>query len=316
MRSRCGAIPGLESLYFVTHDVDLALTHADRILVLRDGRIVADGPPATVVEDVDTLDREQPAADLAHGGQPARGRDRAGTASSTHRRSPQPWWPASDRIRAGEEGRRSTDELSRTPRSPRSMQHGGVHVQHRHAGRPQLGDVGGHHPGDRLRRHRRRALRRARVLQHPHSRDRERLGPPGLRDRHLLRVRVRTDRRVLHRLRRKHDRRPDQRLGRCSPAGTGAWRTASSACSPACSVSGWRARSRTACCARRLASAAAIVIGFLFVFTDIWLGTADDASVALTANYLPVVVSNLIASVILTPILVAAWDPLQESMGR
>ncbi len=45
------AIPGLESLYFVTHDVDLALTHADRILVLRDGRIVADGPPAAVVED-------------------------------------------------------------------------------------------------------------------------------------------------------------------------------------------------------------------------------------------------------------------------
>jgi energy-coupling factor transport system ATP-binding protein len=45
------AIDGLESLYFVTHDVDLALTHADRILVLRDGRIVADGPPAVVVED-------------------------------------------------------------------------------------------------------------------------------------------------------------------------------------------------------------------------------------------------------------------------
>ena len=46
-------IPGLESLYFVTHDVDLALTHADRILVLRDGRIVADGPPATVIEDAE-----------------------------------------------------------------------------------------------------------------------------------------------------------------------------------------------------------------------------------------------------------------------
>jgi energy-coupling factor transport system ATP-binding protein len=44
-------IPGLESLYFITHDVDLALTHADRILVLRDGRVVADGPPAEVVED-------------------------------------------------------------------------------------------------------------------------------------------------------------------------------------------------------------------------------------------------------------------------
>lgn len=45
-------IDGLESLYFITHDVDLALTHADRILVIRDGRVVADGPPATVVEDV------------------------------------------------------------------------------------------------------------------------------------------------------------------------------------------------------------------------------------------------------------------------
>jgi energy-coupling factor transport system ATP-binding protein len=46
-------IPGLDSLYFVTHDVDLALTHSDRILVLRDGRIVADGPPASVVEDAE-----------------------------------------------------------------------------------------------------------------------------------------------------------------------------------------------------------------------------------------------------------------------
>ena len=46
-------IPGLESIYLVTHDVDLALTHADRILLFRDGQVVADGPPALVVEDVD-----------------------------------------------------------------------------------------------------------------------------------------------------------------------------------------------------------------------------------------------------------------------
>ncbi|MGZ8480959.1 MAG: ABC transporter ATP-binding protein [Candidatus Limnocylindria bacterium] len=51
--SEVAAIPGLESAYFITHDVDLALTHADRILVVRDGRIVADGPPAAVVEDAD-----------------------------------------------------------------------------------------------------------------------------------------------------------------------------------------------------------------------------------------------------------------------
>ena len=45
------AIPGLESLYLVTHDVDLALTHADRILLFRDGQVVADGPPTAVIAD-------------------------------------------------------------------------------------------------------------------------------------------------------------------------------------------------------------------------------------------------------------------------
>jgi energy-coupling factor transport system ATP-binding protein len=47
------AIPGLESIYLITHDVDLALTHADRILLFRDGRIVADGPPVEVIKDSD-----------------------------------------------------------------------------------------------------------------------------------------------------------------------------------------------------------------------------------------------------------------------
>ena len=45
------SIPNLESLYLITHDVDLALTHADRILLLRDGQVVADGPPSAVIED-------------------------------------------------------------------------------------------------------------------------------------------------------------------------------------------------------------------------------------------------------------------------
>jgi energy-coupling factor transport system ATP-binding protein len=47
-------IPNLESLYLVTHDVDLALTHADRILLMRDGVIVADGPPSAVIADEET----------------------------------------------------------------------------------------------------------------------------------------------------------------------------------------------------------------------------------------------------------------------
>lgn len=45
------SIPGLESIYLITHDVDLALTHADRILLFRDGRFVADGPPMEVIVD-------------------------------------------------------------------------------------------------------------------------------------------------------------------------------------------------------------------------------------------------------------------------
>jgi energy-coupling factor transport system substrate-specific component len=68
--------------------------------------------------------------------------------------------------------------------------------------------------------------------------------------------------------------------------------------------------------AAAIASAIAIVIGFLIVFSDLFLGTADSFNTALSDNYIPVVVANLIVSVILTPILVAAWDPIRESMGR
>lgn len=46
-------IDGLEGVYFVTHDADLALIHADRILLMRDGRIVADAAPLEVIADRD-----------------------------------------------------------------------------------------------------------------------------------------------------------------------------------------------------------------------------------------------------------------------
>jgi energy-coupling factor transport system substrate-specific component len=65
-----------------------------------------------------------------------------------------------------------------------------------------------------------------------------------------------------------------------------------------------------------VASALAVIVGFLFVFTDMVIGTADSFGTALGANYLPVVIANVIVSVILTPILVAAWDPIQEGIGR
>ena len=65
-----------------------------------------------------------------------------------------------------------------------------------------------------------------------------------------------------------------------------------------------------------VASALAVIVGFIFVFTDMWLGTADSFNTALVDNYLPVVISNVIVAAILTPILVAAWEPVRESMGR
>ena len=65
-----------------------------------------------------------------------------------------------------------------------------------------------------------------------------------------------------------------------------------------------------------VASVVAIVIGFLIVFSDMILGTADSFSTALTANYLPVVIGNGIASVILVPLLVAAWEPIRDAVGR
>ncbi len=65
-----------------------------------------------------------------------------------------------------------------------------------------------------------------------------------------------------------------------------------------------------------VAAGLAAIVGFLFVFTDMFIGTADNIGVAFTANYLPVAIANVLAGVILTPILVAAWEPIKESIGR
>ena len=57
------------------------------------------------------------------------------------------------------------------------------------------------------------------------------------------------------------------------------------------------------------------VIGFLFVFSDIVVGGSDFNTV-LTTAYIPVVISDVIACAILVPVLVYAWEPLKERMGR
>jgi energy-coupling factor transport system substrate-specific component len=58
----------------------------------------------------------------------------------------------------------------------------------------------------------------------------------------------------------------------------------------------------------------ATIIGFLFVLTDIWV-FGNDLNTAI-AGYIQVVLTNLVPAVILTPLLVAAWQPLKEQLGR
>ncbi|MEA4811849.1 MAG: energy-coupling factor transporter ATPase [Anaerolineaceae bacterium] len=48
-------MPGFDSIIFITHDLDLALIYANRVLVVCNGRIVADGSPQKVLADPEKL---------------------------------------------------------------------------------------------------------------------------------------------------------------------------------------------------------------------------------------------------------------------
>ena len=48
-------MPAFEAILFITHDVDLAVIYANRILMISDGRLVADGTPQEVLRDFDRL---------------------------------------------------------------------------------------------------------------------------------------------------------------------------------------------------------------------------------------------------------------------
>jgi energy-coupling factor transport system ATP-binding protein len=50
-------MPGFDAVLFITHDLDLATVYANRVLLLYDGRIVADGPPQEALADEDLLRR-------------------------------------------------------------------------------------------------------------------------------------------------------------------------------------------------------------------------------------------------------------------
>lgn len=50
-------LPGFEAIVFITHDVDLAVLYANRVLLLEQGRLVADGRPEDVLSDLGLLTR-------------------------------------------------------------------------------------------------------------------------------------------------------------------------------------------------------------------------------------------------------------------
>jgi len=49
-------MPGFEAILFSTHDVDMALVYANRVLLMSDGRLVADGQPEEVLRDFERLE--------------------------------------------------------------------------------------------------------------------------------------------------------------------------------------------------------------------------------------------------------------------
>ena len=65
-----------------------------------------------------------------------------------------------------------------------------------------------------------------------------------------------------------------------------------------------------------VAGVLATVIGFIVIFLGLILTPELDFNTILTTEYIPVIVGNSIAAAIVTPILVLAWEPLREQLGR
>jgi energy-coupling factor transport system ATP-binding protein len=65
MEALCGAVGAgasfltsrFDATLFITHDLDLAIGYANRVILLGEGRIVADGPPQEALRDLELLER-------------------------------------------------------------------------------------------------------------------------------------------------------------------------------------------------------------------------------------------------------------------
>lgn len=82
----------------------------------------------------------------------------------------------------------------------------------------------------------------------------------------------------------------------------------------------WMASRMTTTANRAITSAVAgvvaTVIGFLFIFVEVVTQQEMSFNAILTTEYIPVIIVNSIAAAIVTPILVFAWEPLREQLGR
>ena len=65
-----------------------------------------------------------------------------------------------------------------------------------------------------------------------------------------------------------------------------------------------------------VAGVLATVIGFLVIFLGLIVTPEMSFNAILTTEYFPVILANSIAAAIVTPILVFAWEPLREQLGR
>lgn len=65
-----------------------------------------------------------------------------------------------------------------------------------------------------------------------------------------------------------------------------------------------------------VAGVLATIIGFVAIFLGLIVTPEMSFNAILTTEYLPVILSNSIAAAVVTPILVLAWEPLREQLGR
>ena len=65
-----------------------------------------------------------------------------------------------------------------------------------------------------------------------------------------------------------------------------------------------------------VAGVVAVLVGFLFIFIELIIQPELGFEYILTVEYIPTVIANSIAAAIVTPILVLAWDPISDQLGR